>query len=197
MQAEMLHGTLLENSSHNHTVGDEVTLNPECILEEDREVFIADVDGGNTIRLAIARCQSGQINDFKNKLRLNVDDGDDARTLAIKYIGSERGRDFSEAVDACAMIKCSLFKVFGPRTAPWCIQSLKKKKGGAIHHEDWKPMLKLTHEDFGVVQHGTILSAIALALEFDQLNVTNCASFELLLRKAQLTEHHHAERMRV
>jgi hypothetical protein len=47
---------------------------------------------------------------------------------------------------------------------------------------------------WGVSTHSLVLSAVELARTYDGIDIVNCASFELLLRQAQLLEFSYSER---
>ena len=77
----------------------------------------------------------------------------------------------------------------GPRTCLWCLQYLAETDGHpTAHHTRWRHQAGLTVNDPGVSVHETVMKAVTFGLCFDQLNISESAAFELLMRQAQLVE---------
>lgn len=51
-------------------------------------------------------------------------------------------------------------------------------------------------QDFGVGEHEQILEVVKHAVMYDQLSIVNSVAFEVLLRRAQMIEYAHAERLK-
>eukprot|EP00973_Karenia_brevis_P011837 1606546-Karenia_brevis.AAC.1 len=88
------------------------------------------------------------------------------------------------------------WKVKGPRTVGWCAKFLSKRGGPVAHHEWWRNTTKLSMTDFGVSEHESIMRSLQDAVEYDQLDIVNLSSFEHMLRRAQLIEYYHREKVR-
>ncbi len=60
----------------------------------------------------------------------------------------------------------------------------------------WRRAANLGVNDFGVQEHEALMEAMKQAVNYDQLNITNSAAMEVLMRRAQTIEYSHAERCR-
>ena len=121
----------------------------------------------------------------------------DSRILRIKSQHNKRHREWSEAVSDSKAKVFADWPLKGPRTAEWCLGFLNKQPGGAPdHHALWRRTTGLGIHDYGVQEHEQILEAVGHAVAYDQLDITNSAAFEILLRRAQTIEYAHLERAR-
>ena len=68
---------------------------------------------------------------------------------------------------------------------------MKEVSGGnaLAHHVRWRGLVKLEYDNEMVSEHALLCKALMWALGYDQLNVSNLASFELLVRRIQMIEH--------
>eukprot|EP00974_Lingulodinium_polyedra_P077045 7459549-Lingulodinium_polyedra.AAC.1 len=60
----------------------------------------------------------------------------------------------------------------------------------------WRKATNLGAYDFGVAEHETLLEGLRLAALYDQYDVTNSAAFEHYLRRVQMIEYAHQEKLR-
>ena len=120
---------------------------------------------------------------------------DDLRTLPVKYLpGGERARVFSNAVGLCTESEFPDWAVEGPRTLKWlCNTAVKADLTFKRRHTWWKQSLGLSANDAGVEEHDMLSEVMEVGLAYDQLNVSNLLSFEILARRYQLWEEHYGE----
>ena len=52
------------------------------------------------------------------------------------------------------------------------------------HHRWWLSSWKLQPTDFGVVEHENMMRSVQFSMEYDQLDITNLVSVEVILRSA-------------
>ena len=64
------------------------------------------------------------------------------------------------------------------------------------HHRWWMSAWKLQPTEFGVIEHENVLRSVQFSMEYDQLDITNLVSFEVILRRCQLIEYHHEKKYR-
>ena len=121
----------------------------------------------------------------------------DARVLVIsRNTDGERAKDFREVVKQCTQTEWSHWPLTGPQTTRWVVRFLLEADGGPrARHTCWKRGAALKPADAGVLEHELAPRALQLAAEYDQLNVTELASMELLARRAQLSELKWKERV--
>jgi len=119
----------------------------------------------------------------------------DARVLPIvRNKQGVRQRNFSEAVPELTESEWDSWPITGPRTTSWCVAFIKDQNGAPrARHARWKSDCKLKTDDSGVLDHELALRAMELAVCYDQLNISELASFELLARRAQLAEIKHKQ----
>ena len=122
----------------------------------------------------------------------------DARILAVAQLpGGKRGRRFTEAISLLAEEPCTDRPAAGPRTAMWCLQFLAKRGQGPLeHHYTWKQLSKLQVHDYGVEFHEAVMRIVELAVTYDQVDGSNLAALEVALRRAQIIEYYHMQRLR-
>ena len=65
------------------------------------------------------------------------------------------------------------------------------------HHEWGRSVGEIGEADFGVLEHEAIMRMIHHLAEYDQMDMTNLAGVEVMLRRAQMIEHFHRERQRL
>ena len=120
----------------------------------------------------------------------------DARVLAIfRRPDGVRKKDFKTAVEECRASDWPGWPLSGPRTALWCLEHICEVDGHPVaHHSRWKHQAGLSTNDAGVSEHESIMKAVEFALCYDMICVPELASFELMLRRAQLVEMKHRSR---
>ena len=84
----------------------------------------------------------------------------------------------------------------GPRTALWvgrfCLENGHTPNG---MHTAWRQQAKLTQTDQGVTLHETVCKALHYATTYDQLNIGELASMEVLARGLQMTQYRWRDRL--
>jgi hypothetical protein len=118
----------------------------------------------------------------------------DARVLEpIKY--DNRGERYREFRDACAEFTEPSYgdwPLKGPSTVSWCVRFiLEHGTTPTGRHRTFLSEGRLAHTDAGIKEHRTLMKAIELGIQYDQLDISQLASFELLFREAQLIEESH------
>ena len=122
----------------------------------------------------------------------------DARVLPPKFDSDgSRYRDFQDAVLACKESHFEDWVVPGPRSAPWVNRFLSKRSGAMAHDSKWAHETKLPPENADRQLHNFISKLYTTALEYDQYDTTNSATFELMLRELQVIEERHKDKLLV
>ncbi|CAK0817405.1 unnamed protein product, partial [Prorocentrum cordatum] len=121
----------------------------------------------------------------------------DARVLDIKtQPDGSRHRHFTEAARQVTTTEWPEWPILGPRTASWCLDFLARQdQHPRARHANWVHECRLEATDEGVGDHDLAMRMAGLGLSFDQLNLGELASFELLMRKAQMAEWSHRDRL--
>ena len=79
----------------------------------------------------------------------------------------------------------------------WCIDFLDKQPGGPDdHHYLWRRSANLSSNEWAVSEHELIMQVLKYAGEYDQLNLPNLASIEVLARRAQVIEYIYQDKTR-
>ena len=79
----------------------------------------------------------------------------------------------------------------------WCLQFLGRSGQGPLeHHYKWKQLSKLQVHDYGVEFHEAVMRVTELAISYDQMDGSNLAMLEVALRRAQIIEYYHMQRLR-
>ena len=119
--------------------------------------------------------------------------GDDARTLSISR--DETGARFKEFRGAVTEAKPMEFKdwpVAGPRTTKHVILQMIDHGGSAIgHHQAWRVACKFQPSDGPAMEHEAWCKVLQSLMVYDQLDVTNLAGAELIVRAIQRIEEKH------
>jgi hypothetical protein len=115
----------------------------------------------------------------------------------LKLGHGARCRDWRDTMEDSNVQAFPDWPLKGPRTASWCIDYLNKQPGGPQdHHQLWKTQSKIQNSDWGISEHDTLMQILQHASSYDQLDVCNLASFEVLLRRAQTIEYCYIEKSR-
>jgi len=131
-------------------------------------------------------------------LKAIADDGEvDARVLEVaRTSDGMRHRDFRDAVARLSQSDWDSWPINGPRTFLWCCRFIAE---GDVHprarHLRWKAAANVSGSDAGVAEHEMIMRIVELTLCYDQLQGAELASMEMLIRKAQLIELKHRDRV--
>jgi len=121
---------------------------------------------------------------------------EDARVLKISYLAGVRRRNWSDVVDECEEEDFPDFPVPGPRTAGWCLQFLRRRHSPCDHHTYFRTVTRLGADAWGIQEHESIMKALEAGGQYDQMDLANLAMVEVMLRRAQLIEWVHHERVR-
>jgi hypothetical protein len=120
----------------------------------------------------------------------------DARVLTIVEDDGRRHRNFRESVRDMSETDWPGWPVLGPRTTRWVLRFIAEHDiAPRARHTKWRHEAGLSPSDPYVDDHDLALRVIQMAVEFDQLNITELASFELLARRAQMAEWRHRDRL--
>jgi len=120
----------------------------------------------------------------------------DARLLPIVEVDGRRYRGFRESVKEVTESDWAHWPVLGPRTTRWVLRFIAEHdQAPRSRHTKWRHEAGLSPSDPYVDDHDLALRVIQLAIEYDQLNVGELASFELLARRAQMAEWRHRDRV--
>ena len=96
--------------------------------------------------------------------------------------------------ESCAMVSSWLARA--SRTAKWVGQYFVSNGGSSMSIQNtWKVNCKLQPSDAGVLEHESICKALELAVEYDQLNIGELATIELLSRRLQMIQFRWKERI--
>jgi len=120
---------------------------------------------------------------------------DDLRTMPVRYEDDgSRYREFREGVARLSESPHGDWPVAGPRTMKWIARELARQEQTPLRrHHWWRQILRLGPAEFGVAEHEAIMRVIETAMTYDQIRVSECASFELLSRRLQLIEERYAK----
>ncbi|CAK0839371.1 unnamed protein product, partial [Prorocentrum cordatum] len=121
----------------------------------------------------------------------------DARVLSIVQSPSgERRRPFKDSVREMTETSWPAWPILGPRTARWCLDFIAEQDTHPrARHTKWRHEAGVGGQDIGCQDHELAMRMIELAVVYDQLNITELASFELLLRRAQLAEMRYRDKI--
>ena len=101
----------------------------------------------------------------------------DARVLPVSKRLGRRHRAWDSVAADSTEIPMESWPVDGPRAALWVIMFLARFVGGGpeAYHRWWRSITRLTMADWGVAEHSQICRYLALAGEYDQLDMGNLA----------------------
>lgn len=120
----------------------------------------------------------------------------DLRTLDVLYDNGARSRGFDSALASLTESAFTDWPVQGPRTLHWLCRTLGQQGSSfARRHHWWSSVLRLSPDDLGVDEHQSLCEVLQMALQYDQLNITQCGCFELLARRLQFWESYYAKRL--
>ena len=115
--------------------------------------------------------------------------------MAVRYEDDgTRYREFRECAAKMTEHAHGDWPVSGPRTVRWLLKELVRQEQTPLRrHHWWRHLLRLGPAEFGVAEHETIMRVLETAATYDQLRISECASFELLSRRLQLIEERYAK----
>jgi hypothetical protein len=116
-------------------------------------------------------------------------------TLPVKCDRSgKRYRDFVESVPMLEAVEFTDFVVEGPRTYKGFVESLTRKENSPIaYHTRWVMETGVDKKSPEALAHELGCEMIEIAHSYDQLQMPNLASFELLAHWLQMIEHSGAQ----
>ncbi|CAK0892339.1 unnamed protein product, partial [Prorocentrum cordatum] len=108
--------------------------------------------------------------------------------MAINQRG-ERERRFGETVNGLSETEVVGWPIQGPRTLLWCLSFMSTMAGTpTAWHQRWLTAMALADDDEYAKLHETLCRVLDLAVVYDQLQVAEMASFEVVARQLQLLE---------
>ena len=124
---------------------------------------------------------------------VGVASGEDARTLGISRDDTGlRFKEFRSAVTECKAMEFKDWPIAGPRTTKHVIMQMLDHGGSAIgHHQSWRTACKFQPTDGPAMEHESWCKVLHTMLTYDQLDVSNLASAELVARAIQRIEEKH------
>ena len=120
-------------------------------------------------------------------------DADDARTLTISR-NSEgvRFKEFRSAAQECRAVEFKDWPVAGPRTVKHVITEMLNHGGSPSgHHQAWRVACKFQPSDAPAQEHEAWCKVLETMMVYDQLDVTNLSSAEMIVRAIQRIEERH------
>ncbi|CAK0898367.1 unnamed protein product [Prorocentrum cordatum] len=105
----------------------------------------------------------------------------DARALPVRTGPRGRGREWRDVVDSSTSRR---------------LDFLRGRRTPTDHHLMFKTTARLQMEQWGVQEHEQLMKYFELAGSYDQLDLSNCAFAEAILRRAQTIEWAYHDRLR-
>ena len=126
-----------------------------------------------------------------------TDPSTDARVLPVlRDACRRRYRGFREGVGALSESNWADWPVVGPLTVLWRLQFIMQHfTHPDQRHSRWISDCKLSYNDMGATEHQSIMRFVSFAMTYDQLDMPQLASMELLLRRAQMIELRYKEKV--
>ena len=118
---------------------------------------------------------------------------DDARTLPIsRDEDGNRFKEFRQGMTECKQIEFADWPIGGPRTVKHVLMEMVNHGGSALgHHQAWRTACKFQPSDAPAVEHEAWSKVLQTLLTYDQLDVSNLAGAELVVRSIQRIEEKH------
>ena len=122
---------------------------------------------------------------------------DDARTLTIsRDQDGNRHKEFRQASLECRETEFTDWPIAGPRTAKWVIQFVAENGGTPLaHHQAWRSACRMQPSDGPVIEHESYSRILQIMMNYDQVDVSNLASAELIVRHLQRIEEKHKDKL--
>lgn len=119
--------------------------------------------------------------------------GEDVRTMEVKYaFNGERHRSFRDSVAEMQQVEFDDFPL-APRTSLAYLKAVSMVAESAFgQHLSWVAQSRIPEGDRAVHENEILSRALDLAISYDALNISNLASFELIIRRKQLLAEAHA-----
>ena len=114
----------------------------------------------------------------------------DARTLAAHFNAqNKRHLDFAEAVCKMSMQEFDDWPLDPPRITPYVIRQIAMLGHAPVARSaNWKHDNKLNDDDASAIEHEVMSEILELAVEYDQLDVTNLVCFEGVIGRLRFIE---------
>ena len=113
----------------------------------------------------------------------------DLRTLSVQYQMADgvRSRLYADAVKMLTETPFGDWKISGPRTTRWLLQSIAAQGFGPVQrHYWWRSIQHLSTADLFVDDHLFISELLETTVCFDQLNASELGAMEIVARRYQL-----------
>lgn len=193
--AEMVEGHKIGEEVHppvGHPVlGDYALMNMADSSGTTRPVLIKRVlpDDLNTFceeRIELARSSEAISGD-------DLAAADDLRTMAVKYLANgDRRRAFKEAVGEMSQVEMEGFP-FSPRTCLEYLTAISTVAESAhAQHLAWVQQSHIPDGSRAIYEDQVLAQVLDLAISFDCLQISNLASFEMIVRRRQLLAEAHS-----
>ena len=119
--------------------------------------------------------------------------GEDARTLPIsRDVDGLRFKEFRVAVQESKPTEFSDWPISGPRTVKYVLSQMLDHGGSAMgHHQAWRVACKLQPTDGPAMEHEAWSKVLQTLMTYDQVDVTNLAGVEMIVRALQRIEEKH------
>ena len=123
--------------------------------------------------------------------------GEDVRTLGIsRDVDGNRFKEFRDAVQEAKPCEFSDWPIAGPRTTKYVISQMLDHGGSPLgHHQAWRVACKLQPSDGPAQEHEAWSRVLQAMMTYDQLDVSNLASAELVVRALQKIEERHKHKL--
>ena len=122
---------------------------------------------------------------------------DDARTLGItRNNDGVRFKEFRQAAQESKAVEFNDWPIQGPRTVKHVITQMINHGGSAQgHHQSWRTACRFQPTDGPSMEHESWCRVLDAMVSYDQLDATNLASGELVVRAIQRIEERHKHKL--
>ena len=121
-----------------------------------------------------------------------------SRTLALAFNGvGARYREIRATHDALQEEEIVDWPLKGPRSLKWVLRFMLDQTGGGpcARVQQFMQLAKLQYTDGHMTEYNILAKVLELAIQWDQLMVSNLACFELISRRMQLIEEKYKMRL--
>lgn len=122
---------------------------------------------------------------------------DDARTLAISRDSEgNRYKEFRLAVQESRPCNFADWPISGPRTAKYVLTQMLEHGGSPMgHHQAWRTACRLQPTDGPAMEHESWSRVLQAFITYDQVDGSNLAGIELIVRALQRIEEKHKHKL--
>lgn len=187
-----------------HKIGETVQVHPGMVQEGEYGLFTMMDGDGMSRPVLVKRVRNEDLAEFcdsritlaRSNESIAGEDrfaGEDVRTLCVKFgPNGERSRNFQDTVLEMVQVEYDDFPL-EPRTALAYARAVASvAESSFAQHLSWVAQSRIPDGDRAVHENEVLSRAIDLAVCYDSLNISNLASFELLIRRKQLLAEAHA-----